>query len=29
MHRVTFLGDFKKGVEVFAKKIGCRVIYES
>ena len=29
MHRVTFLGDFKKGVEAFAKKIGYKVVYES
>ena len=28
-HRVTFLGDFKKGVEAFAKKIGYKVVYES
>ena len=28
-HRVTFLGDFKKGVEAFAKKIGYTVVYES
>ena len=28
-HRVTFLGDFKKDVEAFAKKIGYRVVYES
>ena len=28
-HRVTFLGDFKKGVEAFAKRIGYKVVYES
>ncbi len=28
-HRVTFLGDFRKGVEALGKKIGYRIIYES
>ena len=28
-HRVTFIGDFRKGVEDFAAKIGYRVDYES
>ena len=28
-HRVTFLGDFKKDVEAFARKIGYTVVYES
>ena len=28
-HRVTFLGDFKKGVEQLAKKIGYDMVYES
>ena len=28
-HRITFLGDFKNGVEALAKKIGYKVVYES
>ncbi len=28
-HRVTFLGDFKAGVEDLAKKLGYQVVYES